>query len=124
MVDVLTIYIIITVVFSILLFIMAVTGGLGATFDFGGADVGVDVGGADLGDIGHDVATDAGQFSGAGISPLSLPILFAFGAFFGAFGAVIEEGQGPPALPALAVPFFAALLAVGRRPVPYLLPLK
>ncbi|HEY4705802.1 MAG TPA: NfeD family protein [Thermoplasmata archaeon] len=121
MVDVLTIYIIITVVFSILLFIMAVTGGLGATFDFGGADVGVDVGGADLGDIGHDVATDAGQFSGAGISPLSLPILFAFGAFFGAFGTVIEAAQ---ALPALAVPFFAALLAVVFTAMLFLLLMK
>ena len=102
MVDILTIYIGITVVFTVLLFVMAVTGGL---FDIGADVGGVDVGGADLGDIGHDVAADAGQFSGAGISPLSLPILFAFGAFFGAFGTVLESFQS---LPSISVPFVAA----------------
>lgn len=102
MVDVLAIYIGITVVFSVLLFIMAITGGL---FGMGVEAGGVDIGGADLGDIGHDVAADAGQFSGAGISPLSLPILFAFGAFFGAFGTVLEAFQS---LPPIAVPFIAA----------------
>lgn len=102
MVDILTVYIGITVVFSVLLFVMAVTGGL---FDIGADVGGVDVGGADLGDIGHDVAADAGQFSGAGISPLSLPILFAFGAFFGAFGTVLESFQS---LPSISVPFVAA----------------
>ncbi|MEK6810739.1 MAG: NfeD family protein [Candidatus Thermoplasmatota archaeon] len=102
MVDVLTVYIGITVVFSVLLFVMAVTGGL---FDIGADVGGVDVGGVDLGDVGHDVAADAGQFSGAGISPLSLPILFAFGAFFGAFGTVLESFQS---LPSISVPFVAA----------------
>ncbi len=102
MVDILTVYIGITVVFSVLLFVMAVTGGL---FEIGADVGGVDVGGVDLGDIGHDVSTDAGQFSGAGISPLSLPILFAFGAFFGAFGTVLESFQS---LPSISVPFVAA----------------
>jgi len=102
MVDILTVYIGITVVFGVLLFVMAVTGGL---FDIGADVGGVDVGGVDLGDIGHDVAADAGQFSGAGISPLSLPILFAFGAFFGAFGTVLESFQS---LPSIAVPFVGA----------------
>ncbi len=105
MVDVVTIYIIIAAVFSILLLIMALTGGLGTAMDLGGMDVGTDVGGGDLGLAGHDVATDSGQFSGAGISPLSLPILFAFGSFFGGFGAILELLQ---VLPTIGVPFFAA----------------
>lgn len=106
MVDVLTIYIGITVVFSVLLFIIAITGGI---FDVGPDVGGVDIGGTDLGDIGTTIGADAGQFSGAGISPLSLPILFAFGAFFGAFGTVLESFQS---LASIVVPFVAALASM------------
>jgi len=112
MVEVVAIYLVITIVFSILLLIMAVSGGLGGVVDFGGADVGGPDIGADLGgvghDIGHDVGHDAGQFSGTGIQPLSLPIMFAFGAFFGAFGTVFESMQ---VLPMFLVPLVAAILA-------------
>ncbi len=112
MVDVVVIYLVITIVFSVLLLIMAVSGGIGGIVDFGGADVGGPDIGADMGgighDIGHDVGQDAGQFTGTGIHPLSLPIMFAFGAFFGAFGTVFESMQF---LPIFVVPLLAAIIA-------------
>ena len=115
MVDVVAIYLVITIVFSILLLVMAVTGGIGGAIDFGsvdigGADIGADLGGVGH-DIGHDVGHDAGQFSGTGIHPLSLPIMFAFGAFFGAFGTLFESLQ-LEFLPTLVVPFVAAVLSM------------
>ncbi len=39
MVDVVVIYLIITIVFSVLLLIMAVSGGIGGAVDFGSADI-------------------------------------------------------------------------------------
>ena len=73
MVDVVFVYLTITIIFSILLIAMGLMGGLGGVFDIhldlGGG--GIDAGGVDVGGIGHDVATDSGQFSGSGISPLS-----------------------------------------------------
>jgi membrane protein implicated in regulation of membrane protease activity len=113
MVDIVFVYLTITVVFAVLLIAMGLMGGLGGVFDLhldagGGADAGVDLGGAGAGDIGHDVATDAGQFSGPGISPLSPPVLFVFGTFFGAFGTILEITQ---ALPQIGVPFLAGILS-------------
>src|SRR3989442_15998711 len=107
MVDVVFVYLTITLIFAILLIAMGVMGGLGGVFDIH-LDVGhgVDMGGGgDAGGIGHDVGTDSGQFAGSGISPLSLPVLFVFGTFFGAFGTLLEVAQ---ALPPIGVPFFAA----------------
>jgi len=107
MVDFVFVYLTITIIFSILLIAMGLMGGLGGVFDIhldlGGG--GIDAGGVDVGGIGHDVATDSGQFSGSGISPLSLPILFVFGTFFGVFGTVLEVTQF---LPPVGVPFAAA----------------
>ncbi|HLE46065.1 MAG TPA: NfeD family protein [Thermoplasmata archaeon] len=108
MVDVVVIYLVITIVFSVLLLIMAISGGIGGIVDFGGADVGGPDIGADLGGVGHDIGHDAGQFTGTGIHPLSLPIMFAFGAFFGAFGTVFESMQ---LLPIFVVPLLAAIIA-------------
>jgi membrane protein implicated in regulation of membrane protease activity len=122
MVDVVAIYLVITIVFSILLLIMAVSGGIGGAVDFGGADIGGPDIGADLGGVGHDVSHDvghdAGQFSGTAIHPLSLPIMFAFGAFFGAFGTVFESLQF---LPTFAVPLVAAILAMAVTLMVYFL---
>jgi len=110
MVDIVFVYLTITIVFAILLIAMGLMGGLGGVFDIhldlGGG--GIDPGGVDVGGIGHDVATDSGQFSGSGISPLSLPILFVFGTFFGVFGTVFEVTQF---LPTVAVPFAAGLFS-------------
>src|SRR2546425_9677358 len=107
MVDVVFVYLTITLIFAILLIAMGVMGGLGGVFDIH-LDVGhgVDMGGGgDAGGIGHDVGTDSGQFAGSGISPLSLPVLFVLGTFFGAFGTTLEVTQ---ALPPIGVPFLAA----------------
>ena len=111
MADIVIVYLVITLIFAILLVAMGLLGGLGGVFDIH-LDVGhgVDVGGGgvDTGGIGHDVSTDSGQFAGSGISPLSLPILFVFGTFFGAFGTMLEITQ---AYPTIAVPFFAGVFS-------------
>jgi len=111
MVDIVFVYLTITLIFAILLIAMGVMGGLGGVFDIH-LDIGhgVDMGGAgDAGGLGHGGGgTDSGQFAGSGISPLSLPVLFVFGTFFGAFGTLLEITQ---ALPTLGVPFFAGVMS-------------
>ena len=101
MVDIVFVYLTITLIFAILLIAMGVMGGLGGVFDIH-LDIGhgVDMGGAgDAGGLGHGGGgTDSGQFAGSGISPLSLPVLFVFGTFFGAFGTLLEITQALPTL--------------------------
>ena len=111
MVDPVLVYLTITIIFAILLIAMGLLGGLGGVFDIHldfGHSIDVGGGGVDVGGVGHDVATDSGQFAGSGISPLSLPILFVFGVFFGAFGTVFEVTQF---LPPIGVPFLAGALS-------------
>ena len=70
------IYLIIAIICGLLLLVMAALGGHG--------DSGLDVGhGPDV-DVGH------GDFSGTGISPLSIPILLVFGTMFGCVGGILE----------------------------------
>jgi membrane protein implicated in regulation of membrane protease activity len=80
MISILTIYLLIAIVCAVLLVVMAALGGFGASYD---VDMGPD---ADIGhyDAGH------GDYSGSHLSPLSIPILLAFGATFGAMGAILE----------------------------------
>lgn len=72
----LTIYLIIAIVCGLLLIVMAALGGHG--------DSGLDTGGGPDVDVGH------GDFSGSGISPLSIPILLIFGTMFGCVGGILE----------------------------------
>ena len=81
-----SLYVLIAVVFAILLVAILV---LGHDFDIGG-------------DI--DVGSDFGEFGGPGVSPLSIPVIFAFGASFGSFGAILEAFEVNP----LYIPFFSA----------------
>jgi hypothetical protein len=89
-----SIYLIIAIICLVFLIVSVALGGFGDDFDMGGHDVDVggdfDVGGADA-----DAAFDAGHgdFSGAGISPLSLPIIMAFGTTFGGVGALLEQAN-------------------------------
>ena len=77
-----SIYLIIALVAAIALLVMAALGGFGGDID---ADVDVDTG-IDAGhfDAGH------GDFSGSGISPLSIPIWLIFFTCFGSIGTIIE----------------------------------
>lgn len=88
---VISIYLIIAIICAVFLIISIALGGFGDDLDMGGHDLDVggdfDVGGADI-DAGFDVGH--GDFSGAGISPLSVPIIMAFGASFGGVGALLE----------------------------------
>lgn len=85
-----SIYLIIAIICGLLLIIMAAMGGLG---DF---DAGIDM------DMEADVGY--GDFGGAGISPLSIPILLCFGALFGCAGVILEELQFDTMLtPVLAI---------------------
>jgi membrane-bound ClpP family serine protease len=76
MIEALTIYLIIAIVCGLLLIVMAALGGHG--------DSGLDTGGGPDVDVGH------GDFSGTGISPLSIPILLIFGTMFGCVGGILE----------------------------------
>src|SRR2546426_7075805 len=124
MVDIVFVYLTIPLIFAILLIAMGVMGGLGGVFDIH-LDIGhgVDMGGAgDAGGLGHGGGgTDSGQFAGSGISPLSLPVLFVFGTFFGAFGTLLEITQ---ALPTIGVPFFAGVMAAVVTAIIYFVMVK
>lgn len=77
-----SVYLVIAIVCVILLVVMASLGGFGLDHDAG-------VGGHDM-DMGHYDAGH-GDYTGSHLSPLSLPILLAFGATFGAVGAILTE---------------------------------
>ncbi len=96
-----SIYLIIAIVCAILLIISVALGGIADhDFDFGGQDI--DLGGAEV-DVGGPDA-GYGDFHGAGISPLSLPIVLAFGTTFGSVGALFEQaGYDPYIIPLIAV---------------------
>ncbi|MEE8183648.1 MAG: hypothetical protein V3T94_05830 [Thermoplasmata archaeon] len=99
--DGISIYLLIAIICAILLIVTVAMGGFaGGDFDVEGPDL--DLGGLE-GDVGY------GDFTGAGISPLSLPIVLAFGTTFGGVGAVLEEmGYFHP----WAIPFIAMLVGV------------
>lgn len=86
MIDLFTIYLVIAIVCVVLLITMAALGGF-HDLDMGGHDV--DMGGSDV-DLGHYDAGH-GDYSGSQLSPLSVPILLAFGATFGAMGAILDD---------------------------------
>lgn len=86
-----SVYVWIALISILFLIILAVMGGYG--FD---TDTDVDAG------------LDYGEFSGPGISPLSLPIVAAFGASFGSLGALFDRAG----LGSLLVPVLAAVGAV------------
>lgn len=96
-----SIYLLICVISGIALMVMALFGfdDLG-DFDLGGADVDMDVGHFEA---GH------GDFSGAGLSPLSLPLILSFGTSFGAFGAIFTSMEMNPYL----VPLLAGVISLG-----------
>jgi hypothetical protein len=81
MIDLFTIYLVIAIVCVVLLIVMAALGGFADVAD---VDAGHDV------DMGHYDAGH-GDYSGSTLSPLSVPILLAFGATFGAMGAIMDE---------------------------------
>jgi membrane protein implicated in regulation of membrane protease activity len=103
----LSIYLIIAIVCGVLLIVMAIFGGdfmdMDMDMDF---DVDVDVDG-----LGTHIEPGFGDFA-TGLSPLSPPLLLAFGASFGAFGTIFETlGYGPIWTPLLAG-VLATLMAV------------
>jgi len=105
-----SIYLIIAIVCAILLVISVALGGLADhDFDMGGHDI--DLGGADADVGGPDMGY--GDFQGAGISPLSLPIVLAFGTTFGSVGALLEQAEyNPYFVPLLAVIASAAVAGI------------
>ena len=68
-------------------------------------------------DMGHDVDVgvdhDYGQFSGSGISPLSPPLVSAFGTTFGSIGALLEIAGFTPFLVAVSAAIAAVVVAFG-----------
>ncbi|MEW5936637.1 MAG: NfeD family protein [Candidatus Thermoplasmatota archaeon] len=108
-----SLYLVIAIICVVILIVIAALGG------FVGGDMGID--------LGHDVDLgmdhfDAGygDFGGAGISPLSLPLILVFGASFGSFGALLELfGMNP-----LITPILAALISVGVAALVYVVMVK
>ena len=96
----LTVYMIIAIVCGLLLIVMAAMGGLG--------DSDIDMGDGVDADIGH------GDFSGTGISPLSIPILLIFGTMFGCVGGILEamKWDEPVLTPIVGLIVGAAITAV------------
>jgi membrane-bound ClpP family serine protease len=103
---IISIYLLIALICGILLLVMAAMGGLG-DYD---ADFGTDT---DF-DVGH------GDFGGAGISPLSVPILLAFGALFGSAGVVFEELQ----YGVLEVPLYSVIVATAITSILFVILVK
>jgi len=68
---------------------------------------GLDIGG----DVDADVDLDYGDFGGPGISPLSLPLVAAFGTTFGAVGALLETSGTSDVLAAIGATASAVLIA-------------
>lgn len=85
-------YTLIMLIFFIFLLVVLVLGDIGDFFDVGG-------------DVGTDVDT--------GLSPISLPVIGAFGTAFGAFGTVFESLNYGPLLTAGLATALAAVTAGG-----------
>ena len=109
-----SLYLVIMLICGIMLIVIAF---LGADF---GIDHDVDAGGG----FGADGASGVehfegghGDFSGAHLNPLSLPLILAFGTAFGGFGAVFENMGTNPFL----TPLWAALISLAISGVLYLL---
>lgn len=107
-----SIYLVIAIVCGITLIVMAL-------FGFG------DIGDMDF-DVSPDVDLDAGHFEGghgdvgAGLSPLSLPLILSFGTSFGAFGTIFTSMGWNP----LYVPIVAALISLGISALMFFILLK
>lgn len=91
---IISIYLLIALISVILLAFFAMMGGI-ADFD---ADIDMDV------DGGLDVGDGYGDFGGAGVSPLSLPVILMWSTTFGSIGGILESvgGIDPFVIPAIA----------------------
>jgi len=105
-----SIYLLIAIICAILLIVTVAMGGFtGGDFDVEGLDLG-----------GPEADMGYGDFMGAGISPLSLPIVLTFGTTFGGIGAVLEEMNWNPFI----IPFIAMLVSVMTAGVMYVVVVK
>ncbi len=107
-----SIYLVIAIICAILLAVMA------AFADFGG-DMDMDV------DVDVDIDIDGvdggyGDFQGAGISPLSGPIVLVFGTIFGGAGTIFEWMD----LPFMLVPVLAVIVGVALTGVIFVMLVK
>lgn len=101
-----SVYLLIALVCGLLLIVMAILG-FGHDVSIGGHDISIDHGADGSTGVDH-FAGGHGDFSGAHLSPLSLPLILAFGTTFGGFGALFEALTINP----LLTPIYAALIAL------------
>jgi hypothetical protein len=117
-VDGISIYLLIAIICAILLIVTVAMGGFtGGDFDAGGD---FDVEGPDLDLGGFEGDVGYGDFTGAGISPLSLPIVLAFGTTFGGVGAMLELAE----VNIYVIPFIAMLVSVMTAGIMYVVVVK
>jgi hypothetical protein len=107
---VISIYLIIAIVCAILLIVMAALGGFGGAHD-------MDMGGHDM-DMGHYDAGH-GDYSGSHLSPLSIPVLLAFGTTFGAVGAIMEDLGQDSLITIVVAIVFGVVMAGGMYALVY-----
>jgi len=87
-----SLYLIIALICGLMLVVIAFLGadfGIDHDMDVGGVDH--DVGGGDGSSGVEHFQGGHGDFSGAHLSPLSLPLVLAFGTAFGSFGAMFDS---------------------------------
>lgn len=106
-------YLVIAIICAVILVAMAALGDFDTDADFD-TDVDFDVDAdADV-DIGH-FDSGHGDFTGSGISPLSIPILLIFGTGFGAAGTILEALEYEP----LVVPIIAGVVSAAVAGIMY-----
>ncbi len=106
--DPITVYTFIAIISALLLFVTLIFG------DFIDVDMDIDI------DVDADVDVGFGDFGGAGISPLSLPVLLIFSTSFGSFGGIFEGLH----INSVLVPFIAGMCSFGLTGGAYLVLLK
>jgi len=99
--DIIMIYLFISVICVIILLFTLIFG------DFMDADFDMDL------DMDVDVDVDYGDFTGAGVSPLSLPVILIFFTGFGAFGSILEATELVHSMIVPVIAAFGGFLVAG-----------
>lgn len=110
---VVSLYLIVAIICAVLLGITAVFADFGGDMDVD-VDTSIDI------DTGVDADLGHGDFHGAGITPLSIPVALVFGTLFGATGTIFEAME----YNVFMVPVFAVVVATVVTAIIYVILVK
>ncbi|MBU4032010.1 MAG: hypothetical protein KKH41_07895 [Candidatus Thermoplasmatota archaeon] len=118
---VISFYLVMAIICAVMLIIMAAFADFGSDAGVDGVDMHLDTDASGV-DMHLDSGTDTGygDFHGAGISPLSIPIILVFGTLFGSFGALFED----QVTNIILVPTLSALISVIITAIIYVILVK